>query len=517
MTQVTSRYILEPELTQASLIVTTPDTKLAKVLFTATEFIKASDEILPLIEKDQDALGLRKKKKRLRDQKYIEEKNEKLSGMDVPATEYDDRGSRLEQGRSRMPAFQVFIFMLLRGYWGSIKASDACERMIDSTTLYNFFLEHNLSMPSVNAILDNINCLSVDTLKAIHQAQLAMIMEMDLDDFQRVYIDSTAVEANSAWPTDSRILLKLIDRIFRMSQNLEVFGLVNFGLHWVPAWLQLLRELNFQIDTLGNKRGSRRKRKVLYRKFLEKAEKALEYLYSELERANDRFCSMLMLPSKQGQLREVLDHVGTDIMDGLHVVYYASARVLNGTSISAADKILSIRDRTAAMIMKGGRDPILGYRVQIGRSENGFICGLDVPEGNISDVEKLIPTVKECIDQSTVIPSMISTDDGYSSKLNLDLLTELAVRYISMNGSKGKKIIDEQLWDSDEMKDARRNRSAIEGLIGTLKNRYGFGQLRRWGLKAVTSELMETAIVYNFCRMVDLGAAEQIRRLKAAA
>ena len=142
-------------------------------------------------------------------------------------------------------------------------------------------------MPSPNSILDNLNCLSSDTYAAIHKTQLAMIMVMDLDDFCRVYIDSTTVEANSAWPTDSRIILKLIRRIFKMGNKLRRFGLANFTDNWVPFWLKALGTLDFAIDNLGNTRGSRRKRKVLYRKFLDKAEKALEYLYGELEKAND--------------------------------------------------------------------------------------------------------------------------------------------------------------------------------------------------------------------------------------
>jgi len=517
MIQATSPLQIKPEMKQGNLFYCSVDTKLAEILFLAVEFIGRNPEILTMIEQDQNALGLKKKKNRLRDKRYQEEKNEKLPGLEIPETSLGNDSEELEQGHPRMPSFQVFIFMILRGYFGSIKASVAYERMIDSMTLHDFFLDHNLSMPSANAILDNLNSLSSETYTAIHKAQLAMIMVMDLDDFCRVYIDSTTVEANSAWPTDSRILLKLIRRIFKLGQKLSTFGLSNFSRHWVPFWLSALGELNFAIDNLGGKRGSRRKRKSLYRKFLDKAEKALEYLYGELEHAKDAFSALDLMPSKADQLREILDHIETDIIDGLHVVYYASARVLNDIKIGSDDKILSIRDRSAAIIVKGGREPKLGYRVQLVRSENGFISGIDVPEGNVPDVNELLPTVLECIFRSTVVPNLVSTDDGYSSTSNYKALKDLGIRYVSMNGSKGKKITDEDLWDSDFLKDARRNRSSIEGLIGTLKNRYEFGQLRRWGLKAVRSELIETVITYNFCRMAELGVKDSIKKLQRAA
>ena len=131
--------------------------------------------------------------------------------------------------------------------------------------------------------------------------------------------------------------------------------------------------------------------------------------------------------------------------------------------------------------------------------------------------KSIVPTISDFINQTTVVPFLVSTDDGYSSKFNLDELKDLRIRYISMNGSKGKKLTDDELWDSPELKDARRNRSSIEGLISTLKNRYNFGQLRRWGLKAVKSELMEIVISYNFCRMVELGASHCLRKAKSVA
>ena len=216
MKQVAVNHKTESKMKQGTLILCPPDTKLLEILFIAVEFLDRNPEILTMIEKDQDAHGLAKKKIRQRNKQYHEEMNERLPGLDVSLRSFEngDKVIELCQGRPRMTPFQIFIFMMLRGYFGSIKAAEAHERLVDSMTLYNFFLEHNLSMPSPNSILDNLNCLSSDTYVVIHKAQLAMVMAMDLDDFCRVYIDSTTVEANSAWPTDSRILLKWVQPVF---------------------------------------------------------------------------------------------------------------------------------------------------------------------------------------------------------------------------------------------------------------------------------------------------------------
>ena len=49
--------------------------------------------------------------------------------------------------------------------------------------------------------------MSNQTRTLIQQAQLRYILNQGLDNFQKCFIDSTAVEANTERPTDSSILV----------------------------------------------------------------------------------------------------------------------------------------------------------------------------------------------------------------------------------------------------------------------------------------------------------------------
>jgi hypothetical protein len=53
------------------------------------------------------------------------------------------------------------------------------------------------------------------------QVQLRYIFQGGLDDFQKCFIDSTAVEANTERPTDSTILVRLIARVCTTGGNLH--------------------------------------------------------------------------------------------------------------------------------------------------------------------------------------------------------------------------------------------------------------------------------------------------------
>ena len=84
------------------------------------------------------------------------------------------------------------------------------------------WLEHlGLELPPASTLSDNLNAVSNQTRRLIHQAQLRYIFQGGLDDFQKCFIDSTAVEANTERPTDSSILVRLIARVCSAGSNLH--------------------------------------------------------------------------------------------------------------------------------------------------------------------------------------------------------------------------------------------------------------------------------------------------------
>ena len=80
---------------------------------------------------------------------------------------------------------------------------------------------------------------------------------------------------------------------------------------------------------------------------------------------------------------------------------------------------------------------------------------------------------------------------------------------VSVSGSKGKKIISTDDWDSAAYVTARRERSAVESLMSTIKSGFDFGQVMRRGAEPVRAELLEKVLAYNCCRMVEKKRAFQ--------
>ena len=57
-------------------------------------------------------------------------------------------------------------------------------------------------------------------------------------------------------------------------------------------------------------------------------------------------------------------------------------------------------------------------------------------------------------------------------------------------------------WESEVHRHARRNRSAVESLISTIKDDFAFGELGRRGIDEVGDKLLEKVLAYNCCRII---------------
>ena len=485
-----------------NLILAVPDTDFRAFLDEVEELAGFAPEIVEAIEKDLDAYAREKKKLRLEDRKFFESRTEDLPELNIRERNVLAEELKLAVGRPRMPGYAVYVFLMIRGFLGSLSTKAARRFLRESMSLYGFLQSRGLRMPGVTTILENVNLVNHTTRELIFERQIALILKEDLDDFKKLTIDSTSVKANSCWPTDAKILTGLLMRTDRLGQKLHVFGLGDFRQGWVPRWLEEMDKLEFQICLVAGKANSKGKLKKRYRQFLRRGRKAANSLAAELSRLERCLRMEALPPSRRVLLQRVLDQIRADLYDANRVIEYANDRVFHDRKLPSTEKVLSLSDGSAAYIKKGSRNPVIGYKPQLVRSESGFVTSLIVPQGNAADSIELVPAVRDSIEHTGVIPELVSTDDGYASAKGRDELLGMGVKDISISGAKGKKLTDPDDWHSEQYRDARRNRSAVESLMFTIKDGFEFGELGRRGIHAVRDELLEKVLAYNCCRII---------------
>lgn len=480
------------------------NTELSRILKKAIDLYRRCPRIERLITGDLDAYGIEKKKERLLDAAWVRQQTLSLGLSCSKASQIQKQVELdLAVGRKRMEPLVVYVFLILEGNFQSLTDKQSAERILDSLTLQYFFHFHGLGViPPRSTRHENVRKISQTTQDYILRQQLFMVRDDFLDNFEHLTVDSTAVKANSVWPTDSGLLNDILHSSFHLSQQLhERFGIPNFLPWFMPQWLEKMNQLNFKINVTSGK-GARRKRKKLYSKLYTVAEKAIFHMKRELDKHRAQKDELNILPGKLSQLNHLWGFIEGYMSDAEGIISYSKERILEEKVIKNADKVISLSDGSAAFITKGDRETIVGYRPQLGRSRNGFVTALIVPKGNAADAPQLVPLVEKTIKNTGVVPSGVSTDDGYSSNQGVIKVKAQGVNWVSISGAKGKKLTSDIDWISEELREARRMRSAVESLMFVLKYVLGFGRLRRRNIESVRLEMLQKVIVYNFRQMI---------------
>lgn len=507
---------------QGNLFLPVTDSDFSNFLGQTEKLARYAPEILIEIERDLDRKAIGKKKNRRAQRRYEQEMTPEITGLQIEDCAVNDYELGLDVGRPRMPAYLVYVFLRIRGYLdGSLTSREAVTFIRESMSLYSFLQNRGYSLPAPNTIRDNAGAVSNRTRNLMLEKQLEFIQSEGLDGFQKMTFDSTQVEANSAWPTDSGILTGLITRAHKLGQKLEDFDLPNFSVWWMRQWLKKMKRLDFGINVMaGKSRLKNRKKKIRkhYSRLLDFGRQAAAHLERELTKLDETYRPYEFIPPRErATLERLLNQIREDIEDAGRVIAYAEKRVFEGKTVSSRDKVLSLSDRSAAYIEKGGREAVIGYKPQIARSGNGFIAGLIVREGNPADKSELLPLFDEVVGRTGMIPEVVSADDGYTFEASRTAILDRGVKIMSLSGSRGKRIIGEEDWESEGYQEARRLRSAVESLMFVLKHCFEFGRMSRRGIESVIAELLEKALAYNTYRITYLRRKQKQGFIKQAA
>jgi len=494
-----------------------PDSKLADFTRELLHLWVKYPEIQASIVLDLNIYAKQKKLMRLKDKQYELNKTTSLPGFDDCRLVPDSASSlTLEDGAPRTPEILVFLFMQLRGFWGSVSDSQAMDNIVESMTMNTIL--HNLAakMPGRSTVNENINAVTNETREIIFECQLADVLDMKLDDFKQMLIDSTSVEANNRWPTDAGVIVRLMERVVRQFAALEKFGIDGVPDFYLPVWLKKSHQCHFKINNTSGFKGAVEVRKKCYKELYHEAGKAVNYLARCFQRRKVHADNLDIPPSQKELAQTVTAAIERDLADVVYVIEYSYERIFEGKKRPSAEKIMSLSDDAAAFIKKGDRNHVIGYKPQLARSVTGFVTALLVESGNPSDSKSLLPTVEKHIANTGVTPKLVSADDGYSSQVGFDGVKELEVEVVSLSGAKGKKILGQELWLQEEYIDARRGRSAVESLMFTLKYVYEFGRMRRRGIDAVRAEMLEKVTAYNIMKAAAMKKERENQQRRAS-
>jgi IS5 family transposase len=82
------------------------------------------------------------------------------------------------------------------------------------------------------------------------------------------------------------------------------------------------------------------------------------------------------------------------------IIAQTERRVLHGEAVAANEKIVSLFEPHADIIVKGGRDVQYGHKLNLTTGRSGLILDLVIEPGNPADSDRFLPMLKRHIADS---------------------------------------------------------------------------------------------------------------------
>ena len=155
------------------------------------------------------------------------------------------------------------------------------------------------------------------------------------------------------------------------------------------------------------------------------------------------------------------------------VVSQTERRVVNGESVPALEKVVSIFEPHTDIIVKDRRQTLYGHKICLSTGASGIVTDVVVEEGNPSDSTLAVKMIQRHTEIFGAAPVQAAFDGGFTSKDNLLEIKKLGVLDVAFSKGRGLPIT-ERVRDIVEYRLLRNFRAGIEGVISFLKRSFGW-------------------------------------------
>jgi IS5 family transposase len=323
--------------------------------------------------------------------------------------------------------------------------------------------------------------LGPEVIQKVHERVVAIAQEKKVVSGRKRRVDTTVVETNIHYPTDSSLLgdgTRVLTRV--MTKIAKLAGEVGVKLR------DRSRSSKYRILEIG--RASRNKTekgqeklKTAYKKLLELTSRVV----GQAKRYSQEIAIGVKRPKKKVdkavllRARQALD---TMIPRVQQVMRQARVRVFKGNT-HAEGKLLSVFEPNTEVIRKGkaSKPTEFGKMAKIQEAENQIVTRYEVFDQRPSDSDLLVPAIEEHQRQLGCTPRVVAADAGFFSAANETAAEKLGVKRVSVPShstqSEQRKKRQKTRW----FKTAQKWRTGCEGRISVLKRRHGLNRCRYKG------------------------------------
>jgi IS5 family transposase len=383
------------------------------------------------------------------------------------------------KGRSQTPAEMVLRLLLLKHVrnW----SFDTLEREVRANLVYRDFTRIGMGkVPDAKTLARIAQALGGTVIAELHRRLVEIAQEQGVIQGRKLRVDTTVVETNIHYPTDSSLLGDGARVLTRTMKKIETrAGRMK---RKVRNRMRSISKRVVAIATASRHKGpeGEAKRKKQYRELLRYSRQILndaKRVIAEVEEMSTR---------KKKRLDGLVEHLAEMAGRVRQVVKQTKARVFDGIT-QLPGKIVSLFEPHSEIIRKGkaSKPTEFGKLVQVQEAENQIITHYDVFDQRPSDRELLLGAVETHERVLGRVPHLATADAGYYSQAQEQAVEQKGVKWVAVPNRNTKSAERKKKEHSRWFKKAQRWRTGCEGRISVLKRRHGLSRCRYRGTEGM--------------------------------
>jgi IS5 family transposase len=323
--------------------------------------------------------------------------------------------------------------------------------------------------------------LGADVIKQIHTRMVTLAQSHGLIEGRRMRVDTTVVETNIHYPTDSSLLgdgVRVLTRA--MKKITQIVGDVGTKLRDRRRSVKL-RVLDIARAARSKAKQGQDKLKRAYRQLLNSTSRVVgqaKRFSKEIAEGLKRSTAVLQQLALEG-LRNKLDAMVPLVRQ---VMKQTRARIVRGETRSEG-KLVSLFEPSTEIIRKGkaGKPTEFGKMVKLQEAENQIVIDYEVYDRRPNDADLLVAAIETHQARLGRIPRLVAADAAFYSAKNEVAAIAKGVKRVCIPNRSTKSPERRREQRKRWFRAGQTWRTGCEGRISVIKRRHGLNRCRYKG------------------------------------
>jgi IS5 family transposase len=323
--------------------------------------------------------------------------------------------------------------------------------------------------------------LGGDVIKQIHARMVALAQSHGLTEGRRMRVDTTVVETNIHYPTDSSLLGDGVRVLIRnMKKITKIVGEAGAKLRDRSRSVKL-RMLDIARAARSKAKQGQEKLKRAYQQLLNSTSRVVgqaKRFSKEIAEGVKRSMDVV----KQLGLEGLRQEIDTMVPRVKQVMKQTRARILRGDTRSDG-KLVSLFEPATEIIRKGkaGKPTEFGKMVKLQEAENQIVIDYEVYAQRPNDADLLIAAVETHQAKLGRTPRLVAADAAFYSAKNEAAAIAKGVKRVCIPNRSTKSAERKREQKKRWFRSGQKWRTGCEGRISVIKRRHGLNRSRYKG------------------------------------